>query len=305
MTQLIQQYRETFQIQSERDKAVMERRIFTAVKIARIVKPHCIHAWMHEQLKGLDVRSTDLIHRRTLLTIDEPSLWARVEGHMTLSTAARIAKDAKDRVALQGGDTASITADLLSEYDNPMGTFIATLPSGKVVRKKKNKVCVSMKTTPDGDAVDAGDSRKLWAVLQSTFEDYLTSQLPSDQLSDKSALAEEYQFQVRAVFDDLRREVRNRRNSSQRATEKERAIGQYALKNALATLGLPPPKKGKKLDMNAVKAKYRKLATLFHTDHNRNASADELMKLQGQYDAVIKAHEIIKQYAAQFEDYHG
>ncbi len=305
--QLLQTYREMYPTLSEREKAVMERRIHTAARLARLAPSHGpkLRNWILEHTRDFGVRTTDLMNRSALLLLDNNTLWDRADKNMSLNAAASISRDAREHAALKGGDPSAIVTELLAKYDSPDNTFSVILPSGKISRRKRLKPPISLRLSPNGDEVEvyAGDSKKLLAVLQNSFEDYLSSQLPASSI-ERELIAKEYTFQIRAVYDALRRDVRNRRVAARRAHKGEKRVSLEALKNAMATLEIPMPEEGERVDMNAVKARYRKLASRFHPDHSNSKDADILQKLRDQLNAVIKAYEIAKKYVRQFEGYH-
>lgn len=219
-------------------------------------------------------------------------LWERIDGQekMPLSTATKLLKKAKAFAAETGRPNAEILQEVLDEYDDDENTILSTLPDGRTFRKKKPTVKVDAPKQNGREwEVDVDNAKKLWVLLETILQKFLTTRIGSLDQSVRDDLSKDFMFQVRAVYEDVMKEVNRHRKDIKR--EAIIRVGAYKLRQACEALGVPVPKPGDPVNMQEAKVRYRRLAARFHPD--RNAGQDSMIK---QYHAVNEALETIKMY---------
>ena len=106
-------------------------------------------------------------------------------------------------------------------------------------------------------------------------------------------------LEIDAIVSALLRKVNNRRNAA--LDRRQIAITtNRALRRACEHLGVDPPTRRKKLDLEAAKSKYKKLAAQYHPDRNHSDGA------ASQFKAICESWDVISNYAEQEkEEPHG
>lgn len=287
---LLDEYRRTASSLTEKEKAILERRIWVEVK--KTQKYRRYSDWVKDSDVGLSIYKCQ--NRMAMINSGDwiNPLWERIDGEskMPLSTAVKLLKKAKAAAAETGRSGAEVLQEVLDEYDNDEDTIVSTLADGRVFRKKKPKTKIEEPRLNGHEwEVDVENAKKLWALLDTVMGKFLKSRLKGLDQSVREDLTKDFIFQIRAVYEDLMKEVTRHRKDLKR--EAIIRIGAYKLRQACEALGVPTPKPGDPVNIQEAKVRYRRLAARFHPD--RNAGQENMIK---QYHAVNEALETIKMY---------
>lgn len=278
---LLEQYREKMANLSEKEKALMERRIWTIAKLGQ-TSSRCCYFFM-EHLGG----TTAMYElRQRMISFGDwfDPLWIRIDSDMTPPTAVKLAQKARKIAATECMSNASALQRVLAEYDSD-DMLPTILPNGKIVRKKRAK------TKPPTEVTD--DVKKFWALLETHASEFLDKCLDQTEPSIKQELRHDFIYQMRAVYDDWRKSInRERKNAKEMAKIR---VGRDRIGFACERLGISVPKTGKPVaDLDEAKKRYRVLAARYHPDLNKDPN------IVKQFHAVNEAWDIVRAYQAQF-----
>lgn len=280
--ELLRQYSES-PPKTEKEKALLERRIWTLVDDR--VNRHCY--WFRERIGG---KTTEYEMRQRMIGFGDwaDPLWDRVEADMTMGTAMHLAQAAKKSAASEGISCKEALEREIAKYDSLEN---ARKVNGKVVKRKRPFVI------PPTEVTD--DSKEFWALMESQVREFLDKRLPDVEQSVKQETMQNFVYQVRAVFDDLRRSMHVEARNAKAAAKVR--IGRDRIGAACDRLGISPPRAGKPMaDLDQARKRYRVLASRYHPDRNAEPGGIADPDIIKQYHAVNEAWKIIQAYQSQF-----
>jgi hypothetical protein len=288
---LLDEYHRTVDSLTEKEKAILERKIWVEAKRIHKSKYPDYRSWV---IDGMGEKPNSLEKRARLINFGDwtEPLWKRIDSEgMPVHTCVMLARKAKQTAAQSGASHAEALKKVLENYDSDDSTYVATTPDGKTYRRRRPKTKVK-KPKQNGHKeweLEVKNSRELWSLLDSIFSHFISFRLAGLDESVQNDLTKDFTYQLRAVYEDFIKEV-NRFRREIRLKNQNR-IGVYKLRQACEALGVQTPGRGKPVNMKDVKVRYRKLAARFHPD--RNGGKDDMIK---QYHAVNEALETIKAY---------
>jgi DnaJ-domain-containing protein 1 len=295
LEQLTQQYKNLSSTLRSRDKALLERDIVREAHQAKAI-PAEVKATRWLSLHLLESQY-NVLGRSCLLTTDVPELWRRVDEGMPYSIATRVVRRAKE---ISKAEVLSIQEGVhraLQELEDPRRFHVYRTKRGKT-SYRRNRTIADSEPTPTEDSVSTSATTYhcAWDQIQGVLQELLHAQLPNSSVAEREHTAAEYMGQMRAVYEAFQRDARKQRSRAQRGARTQ-GVSKYALKQALAELGVPA---SFPVDMNTVGRRYRVLACRFHPDSNQGSRHME--QLLAKYHSVNAAYDLVKQYNRENRD---
>jgi len=287
---LLDEYHRTADSLTEKEKAILERRIWIEAKRVYKSKFPNYRSWV---VDGMGEKPYVLEKRARLINFGDwtEPLWKRIDEGLPVQTGVVLGRQAKQLAAETGGTYTDALKEVLEKYDNDSSTYIATTPDGRTYRRRRPKTKVK-KPKQNGHKeweLEVKNSRELWSLLDTIFSHFISFRLAGLDESVQNDLTKDFTYQLRAVYEDFIKEVNRFRKEIKIKTRTR--VGVYKLRQACEALGVQTPGRGKPVNMQDVKVRYRKLAARFHPD--RNGGNNDMIK---QYHAVNEALETIKAY---------
>jgi uncharacterized protein YeeX (DUF496 family) len=218
-------------------------------------------------------------------------LWRRVEQEaMGLTTATRLHREARANAERHKIPLPDAIFLVLKEYDR---LPLRKTPSGRAVRQRNpTQLSRTKQKQIKRDRRKASRLRQngdaFWVELRDTIREYVTAQLPDGEMVEIEPVWKALETDLKVIIDDFQARLYRLRKEQR---EDAQPIKRRRLRVACQTLHLDPPRKGKPLDMKAVKRQKRVLARAYHPDAH---GGDESMRAQ--YDAVLEAYRTIEQW---------
>jgi hypothetical protein len=285
MDQLMQQYSQTKLTLSEKQKAELEREIWFQYSTAKgrgFSKETPRRSWFQSHFGGTKKEYQD---RSVLMNAGpwvEP-IWQRIESGLPVSTALNLIKISKNKAASSGSSNEDALKKALEEYDSIK--YTCRNAAGKEFKRN-----APYKENCDKPG-SIGDSSEFFRQIRTLTEEFLNVRLVGiDPYLAEQAKTEFVEW-IKQGYEDLRKRImRHRRDAKQEVMAK---IGRTRFVQSCEVLGIRATF-GKPIDLNkAKKAKFNRVKNL-HPDKNDGSHA-----LQEEYQAVIKAYNLLEDYARQ------
>lgn len=284
--ELLQQYKDNEHTMTERDKAVLERRMWASTT-REVRQANRRDKWLQSIIGG--ETGYVFIKRAELLNAEPDShvLWDRIHAKtMTSSKAIEILRAARLSNITEEVPVSDSISQLLSEYDNLPHTmeldngFTIKRPSPNFDKKYKNKRAVKPKTEYGKKQQEA---KEFYSQLQKDCAAFITEKLGSTvDVLTQERLTAGFLVDLKSLID----EWRDRVNNAQKRANQEilTSTDRRDVIKACRVLNMDPPKPGEKIDMAEAKKKKKTLVRVYHPDKVGNDSTAE------EYQKVIEAY---------------
>jgi hypothetical protein len=137
------------------------------------------------------------------------------------------------------------------------------------------------------DPPEVATARKFWATLRSMVVSYTSQRLVDMEAQERECMIRDLISDLHSTFEHHQ----SRWSSAVRAVREMTRVTRSQLVDALATLHLDPPRRGKPLDLAVARRAQRELARQYHTDR--------VQGMEAQYRAVMEAYAIVERWHAE------
>ena len=276
--QLLQQHQHTTSI---RERTRLETEMWAALDRDQRKQFGDQPAWGRATL---GISKNDACNRMGLFNAgkDADPLWVRVEnGSMKIGTAIRLFRQARALAIERNTKVPKMVAEVLKEY--------AKLPA----RADGVRANYGMSRTRRL-AKKPGSSRAFWTDLRKRISEHVRAELPEGDLPDIESLWTQLETDIKISIETFQ----GRMQYNKAKGKAKKSVTRRELREAFEALLLEPPRRGKPIDIEAVRKNKRLLARQYHPDLNQGD--DGMVEA---YQSVIAAAALIeREYETQQDD---
>jgi hypothetical protein len=291
---LVEEYKERENTLSEKEKAVLETRIWTLRPVEVGTGGKEKYVWL-QQILGTSASSSQMADRCRLLGKGEAVdiLWTQIMGEMTIKTALDLTMRAAELVKSEGYGFPKAVEEALSEYGRRPQKIV--LSGGKSVRKgaprsKRSSISDAPASTREAaeevpeEPVDMDGG--FWVTIRKMTTSYIESRHQGPVSQEIEDLRKDFEGELKTAFNSFRSRLQN----SLSRGKKRISFGE--VEEACELLGTDPPKAGGLPDMVDIKKNYRNLVRAYHPD---NSNKDQ----RAVYQRIVSAYALIQDYVRQ------
>ncbi len=282
---LVDQYKSQSAGMSQREMAILERRIWQLASPTLARTPGALLSKREWLSNTLETTPYAIEGRSTLLGYGDAAdeLWQRIAEGMPLRTCVKLMRDAKMRSAVNGSELRDEIQKMLKEYDE---LPTAVLPDGKVIHKRPPNMMPKPTEEPPEESAQDDDPKLFWANLRGMISVYFHTRLSGIDQGIVEKLWRDFEVDLKVLLDHFQHKLdRTKRDDAHR----KQAVTRSQVIQACHTLHMePPPGKIDAEFKKRAKRNYHKLAAVYHPD--KSGTQDT----RGLFDSVRAAYQILE-----------
>ena len=294
---LVQEYRDKHSTMTEKEKAVMEQRIWELRPGGGLDRSEWLMKIIGESIVGTYV--LDSRHYLEKYRAAADPFWTRIEEDLTLRTGMNLMRHAVHMARNRGISLEQAVNETLADYDAlPLQT---ALGNGKFIRKKAFTTRtpaanppvniappipppppVSITPSEPPPAISEEPDAKFWHGISTRIAEYINAEYDGIDEIQRSSLRREFETELKVTVERARKKIGKYRDQSRKRIAFTEVIA------ASEVLLMDPPKRGHLPDMTTAKRRMRTLAKEYHPDTVGNDSKkDDLQRVIDAYETLV------------------
>lgn len=226
-------------------------------------------------------------------------LWARMGAkQMLLSTAARVAREAKLIGMSRGISIKDAVLEALKDYDAlPFSIVVDGVPVRRgsfTNRLKENDKTVPKYTMPAGSAAKS-DDYLMWQKIQQDMIAFIEKKVGGVPGLTATTIVKDFTVGMKVLVHEAQNKIK-RAADLQMETAKAKRVPRHAVVSACNTLKMDQPGVNQPVNLELAKRQKKILARLYHPDAHGGSDRTRLL-----YEEALAAFDLLEQYNSQLE----